>query len=70
MEPEILQIETNAWRVTVGNLTHIIRFRNNTQTFAPWDVIDIHGRRVWSSFSFDGACSWILRRQPGGPAAG
>ncbi len=53
------KIEPQAWRVTCGPLTRIVRYRGDLKTFAPWDVTTVDGRRVWAAFNLESACRWV-----------
>ena len=59
MACNVEKIEPNAWLVTCGQLSRIVRYRADDRTFAPWDVTTLDGRRVWAAFSLESACRWV-----------
>jgi hypothetical protein len=62
MDDSVQEIEPDVWRVEIGGITRIIRFRSDTQTFAPWDVTSADGRKLWSAASLESAFRWIQAR--------
>jgi hypothetical protein len=59
MDYSIEEIQPNVWRVNVASITRIIRYRSDSQTFAPWDVTSADGRKLWSASSLESAFRWI-----------
>jgi len=59
MDCNVERIEPKAWRVTCGQVTRIVRYRDDIKTFAPWDVTTVDGRRVWAAFNLESACRWV-----------
>lgn len=56
------EIKPNVWRVSIGTITRIIRFRSDDMTFAPWDVTSADGQTLWSASSLASAFRWIQAR--------
>jgi hypothetical protein len=61
-DDSVREIEPNVWRVQISGITRTIRYRNGTQTFAPWDVTSADGRKLWSASSLESAFRWIQAR--------
>jgi hypothetical protein len=49
MDYGVEEIQPNVWRVSIGTVTRIIRFRSDDMTFAPWDVTSPDGQTLWSA---------------------
>jgi hypothetical protein len=62
MDYSVEEIQPNVWRVSVGTITRIIRFRSDDMTFAPWDVTTADGQTLWSASSLASAFRWIQAR--------
>ena len=62
MDYSVEETQPNVWRVTVGTITRIIRFRSDDMTFAPWDVTTADGHTLWSASSLASAFRWIQAR--------
>jgi hypothetical protein len=62
MDYSVVEIQPNVWRVSVGTITRIIRFRSDDMTFAPWDVTTADGQTLWSASSLASAFRWIQAR--------
>jgi hypothetical protein len=64
MDYRLEQIRSDAWRITCENVVRMIHFRNGIRTFAPWDVTNVYGQRLWAAFTLESACRWV-RQQAG-----
>jgi hypothetical protein len=64
MDYRLEQIRSDAWRITCENVVRMIQFRNGIRTFAPWDVTNVFGQRLWAAFTLESACRWV-RQQAG-----
>jgi hypothetical protein len=62
MDYRVEEIHPNVWRVSIGTITRIIRFRSDDMTFAPWDVTSADGQTLWSASSLASAFRWIQAR--------
>lgn len=62
MDYSVEEIHPNVWRVSIGTITRIIRFRSDDMTFAPWDVTSADGQTLWSASSLASAFRWIQAR--------
>ncbi len=62
MDYSVDEISPNVWRVSIGTITRIIRFRSDDMTFAPWDVTSADGQTLWSASSLASAFRWIQAR--------
>ena len=62
MDYAIKEIEPDVWRVAIAGTTRIVRYRRDTQSFAPWDICTAEGRRLWGSPSLESAFRWIQAR--------
>ncbi len=62
MDYSVQEIQPNVWRVSIGTITRIIRFRSDDMTFAPWDVTSPDGQTLWSASSLASAFRWIQAR--------
>ena len=62
MDYRVEEIQPNVWRVTVGTITRVVRFRTDDMTFAPWDVTTADGQTLWSATSLASAFRWIQAR--------
>ncbi|MDE2136721.1 MAG: hypothetical protein KGJ68_04745 [Gammaproteobacteria bacterium] len=56
------EIEPNAWRVRIESITRIVRYRSDSQTFAPWEISSADGHVLWSAPSLESAFRWIQAR--------
>jgi hypothetical protein len=56
------EIEPNAWRVRIESITRIVRYRSDSQTFAPWEISSADGHVLWSAASLESAFRWIQAR--------
>jgi hypothetical protein len=62
MDYSVEEIQPNVWRVCIGTVTRIVRFRSDDMTFAPWDVTAADGQTLWSASSLASAFRWIQAR--------
>src|SRR5215470_4773061 len=62
MDYSVEEIQPNVWRVNIGGIVRVVRFRKGNMTFAPWDVTSAEGRTVWSTSSLESAFRWIQAR--------
>lgn len=62
MDDGIEEIEPNVWRVCVGSITRIVRYRSDSMTFAPWEVSGADGQVLWSATTLESAFRWIQAR--------
>jgi len=62
MDYSVEEIQPNVWRVKIGGITRVVRYRKGNMTFAPWDVTTAEGRVVWSAASLESAFRWIQAR--------
>lgn len=62
MDDSIEEIQPGLWRVSLAGITRIIRHRSDDRSFAPWDVSDAEGRRLWGAASLESAFRWIQAR--------
>jgi hypothetical protein len=62
MDYSVEEIQPNVWRVSIGTVTRIVRFRSDDMTFAPWDVTSADGQTLWSASSLASAFRWIQAR--------
>ena len=62
MDYSVEEIQPNVWRVSIGTVTRIVRFRSDDMTFAPWDVAGVDGQTLWSASSLASAFRWIQAR--------
>jgi len=62
MEDSVEELEAGMWRVHIGGITRIIRYRRDSKSFAPWDVTSAEGRGLWSASSLESAFRWIQAR--------
>ena len=62
MDNSVEEIEPNVWSVKLAGITRIVRYRNDSRTFAPWDVATAEGRTLWSAASLESAFRWIQAR--------
>ena len=62
MDYRVEEIQPNVWRVSIGTVTRIVRFRSDDMTFAPWDVTSAEGQTLWSASSLASAFRWIQAR--------
>jgi hypothetical protein len=62
MDYRVEEIHPNVWRVSIGTITRIIRFRSDDMTFAPWEVTSADGQTLWSASSLASAFRWIQAR--------
>jgi len=85
MDCSVAEVQPGVWHVTIASITRIVRFRSDSMTFAPWDVMSADGHTLWSASSLESAFRWIqahtgypaealftqalLERSAGAPAA-
>ena len=62
MDYSVDEIQPNVWRVKISSITRIVRFRVDSETFAPWDVTTADGQTLWSASSLASAIRWIQAR--------
>src|SRR5262252_3286157 len=62
MDYSVEEIQPNVWRVNIGGIVRVVRFRKRNMTFAPWDVTSADGRTLWSTSSLEAALRWIQAR--------
>jgi hypothetical protein len=62
MDYGVEEIQPNVWRVNIGGITRIVRYRHGNMTFAPWDVASAEGRILWSAATLESAFRWIQAR--------
>lgn len=62
MDYSVAETQPNVWRVSVGTITRIIRFRSDDMSFAPWEVTTAEGQTLWSASSLASAFRWIQAR--------
>src|SRR5215472_13326075 len=62
MDYSVEEVQPNVWRVSIGTVTRIVRFRSDEMTFAPWDVTSAEGQTLWSASSLASAFRWIQAR--------
>ena len=62
MDDGVEEIEPNVWRVSMGSITRIVRYRSDSMTFAPWDVTGADGQVLWSATTLESALRWIQAR--------
>ena len=62
MDYSVEEIQPNVWRVSIGTITRLVRFRSDAMTFAPWDVTSADGQTLWSASSLASAFRWIQAR--------
>ena len=62
MDYSVEEIQPNVWRVRIGTITRLIRFRGDSMTFAPWDVTSAEGHTLWSAVTLASAFRWIQAR--------
>ncbi|HYM41462.1 MAG TPA: hypothetical protein VET46_01730 [Steroidobacteraceae bacterium] len=59
MECSVEEIQPNVWRVSIASIVRIVRYRNDGRTFAPWEVTNADGQKLWSAASLESAFRWI-----------
>ena len=62
MDYSVEEIQPNVWRVNIGGIIRVVRYRKGNMTFAPWDVTSAEGRTLWSTSSLESAFRWIQAR--------
>jgi hypothetical protein len=62
MDHGVEEIQPNVWRVNIGGIVRVVRYRKGNMTFAPWDVTSAEGRTLWSASSLESALRWIQAR--------
>ena len=62
MDHSVEEIQPNVWRVNIGGIVRVVRYRKGNMTFAPWDVTSAEGRTLWSAPSLESAFRWIQAR--------
>jgi len=59
MDCSVEEVQPGVWHVTIASITRIVRFRSDSMTFAPWDVMSADGHTLWSASSLESAFRWI-----------
>jgi hypothetical protein len=59
MDCSVEEVQPGVWHVTIATITRIVRFRSDSMTFAPWDVMSADGHTLWSAASLESAFRWI-----------
>ena len=59
MECSVEETQPNVWRVRIASITRIVRYRSDSRTFAPWEVTNADGQKLWSAGSLESAFRWI-----------
>ena len=62
MDYAVKEIAPQVWRVEIAGAVRIIRYRPDTMTFAPWDISNAEGRRLFAATSLESAFRWIEAR--------
>jgi hypothetical protein len=62
MDYAVKEIAPQVWRVEIAGTVRVIRYRPDTMTFAPWDICNAEGRRLWAATSLASAFRWIEAR--------
>jgi hypothetical protein len=62
MDYSIKQTQRNVWRVSIASITRIVRYRSDSMTFAPWEVMSAEGQVLWCAESLESAFRWIQAR--------
>jgi hypothetical protein len=62
MDYSVEEIQPNVWRVRIGGINRIVRYRSGNMSFAPWDVTSAEGRTLWSATTLESAFRWIQAR--------
>ncbi|MGB6604742.1 MAG: hypothetical protein WBE65_10680 [Steroidobacteraceae bacterium] len=62
MDYSIKQTQHNVWRVSIASITRIVRYRSDSMTFAPWEVMSAEGQVLWCAESLESAFRWIQAR--------
>ena len=62
MDYSVEEIQPNVWRVSIGTIVRIVRFRADDMSFAHWDVTSADGQTLWSAASLASAFRWIQAR--------
>ena len=62
MDHSVEEIQPNVWRVNIGGIVRVVRYRKGNMTFAPWGVTSAEGRTLWSAPSLESAFRWIQAR--------
>ena len=62
MDYSVEEIQPNVWRLQIASITRIVRYRVDSQTFAPWDIATADGQTLWSASSLESALRWIQAR--------
>ena len=62
MDYAVREISPQEWRVEIGGAVRIIRYRPDSMTFAPWDICNAEGRRLFAATSLESAFRWIEAR--------
>jgi hypothetical protein len=62
MDYAVKEIAPQVWRVEIAGAVRIIRYRPDTMTFAPWDICNAEGRRLFAATSLESAFRWIEAR--------
>ena len=62
MDYAVREISPQEWRVEIAGAVRIIRYRPDSMTFAPWDICNAEGRRLFAARSLESAFRWIEAR--------
>jgi hypothetical protein len=62
MDYAVREISPQEWRVEIAGAVRIIRHRPDSMTFAPWDICNAEGRRLFAATSLESAFRWIEAR--------
>jgi hypothetical protein len=62
MDYAVKEIAPQVWRVEIAGTVRIIRHRPDSMTFAPWDICNGEGRRLFAATSLESAFRWIEAR--------
>src|ERR1700752_1686531 len=62
MDYAVKEIAPQVWHVEIAGTVRVIRYRPDTMTFAPWDICNAEGRRLWAATSLASAFRWIEAR--------
>jgi hypothetical protein len=62
MDYAVREISPQEWRVEIAGAVRIIRYRPDSMTFAPWDICNAEGRRLFAATSLESAFRWIEAR--------
>ena len=62
MDYAVREISPQEWRVEIAGAVRIVRYRPDSMTFAPWDICNAEGRRLFAATSLESAFRWIEAR--------